>query len=194
MFVDVFRHADYNPRELQTLKKGIMAGSSCPPPLCDRLVKELGMYDFGIGYGSTELSPLTTFSRLSEPPMERINSVGYAFYHTEVCVVDKNGQVVERGEKGEVCSRGANVMKGYWNDEKETKQSIDQDGWYHTGDVGIMHSNGSLEICGRITDGIIRGGENIYPAEVEAYLFKHPDISTVQELTVYYGRLQTRTV
>ncbi|CAD5220847.1 unnamed protein product [Bursaphelenchus xylophilus] len=180
MFVDILSHPDYTPADMQSLKKGIMAGSPCPEALCNRLVEEIGMDEIAIAYGGTELSPLATFSKLTEPPLERIKSVGYAFSHCEVCIVDDKGQIVERDEKGEVLARGYNVMKGYWGDDEATKQAVDKDGWYHTGDIGLMRENGSIVICGRIKEMIIRGGENIYPAEIEAYIFKHPSISIVQ--------------
>ncbi|KAK5964696.1 AMP-binding enzyme, partial [Trichostrongylus colubriformis] len=153
-----------------------IAGAPCPITLCRRLVNEMHMRDMQVCYGTTETSPVSFMSIREDPPEQRIKSVGHIMDHLEAAVVDKHGKILPRGEKGEVIVRGYSVMRCYWNNEEQTKKEITADRWYHTGDIAVMHDNGTISIVGRSKDMIVRGGENIYPTEVEQFLFKHPKI------------------
>ncbi|CAJ0961763.1 unnamed protein product, partial [Mesorhabditis belari] len=183
MFVDVFKHG-IEGRDLSSLRSGYIAGSPCPVALCERMVNELGLVDLAVLYGSTELSPIVTVSRLSDPPLHRIRNVGYVSAHTELCVVDKEDGIVPRGVKGELLARGYMLMSGYFNDEEKTKKEITSTRWYHTGDTAIMNEDGAISIVGRTKDMIIRGGENIYPTEIEQFMFRLPYMADAQVIGV----------
>ncbi|KAH7720741.1 acyl-CoA synthetase family member 2 [Aphelenchoides avenae] len=184
MFIDILNHPNRPHTKIDSLNAGIIAGSPCPVAMCDRLISELNLRNLAVGYGSTEISPLCTLSHLDETPHERIKSVGHVMEHVEVCVVNREGHLVKRGEKGEIMARGYSVMRGYWADEDRTREEITPDRWYHTGDIGTMNADGSVCVSGRSKDVVIRGGENIYPTEVEQFLFKHPAVADVQVIGV----------
>uniref|UniRef100_A0A1I8EVF0 Medium-chain acyl-CoA ligase ACSF2, mitochondrial n=3 Tax=Wuchereria bancrofti TaxID=6293 RepID=A0A1I8EVF0_WUCBA len=184
MYIDMLNHPQYKQYNCTSITSGFVAGAPCPIALCQRLVNELGMRDLQVCYGTTETSPVSFMSLRDEQPEERVKSVGYIMDHLESAVVDSEGIILPRGERGEVLVRGYSVMKYYWNNERQTKEEITADRWYHTGDIGIIHENGSLSIVGRKKDMIVRGGENIYPLEIEQYLFRHPKIEDVQVVGV----------
>jgi fatty-acyl-CoA synthase len=177
-------------RDVGSLRTGIVAGSLCTPELMRRVVDDLNIQEMSNCYGMTETSPVSFQTALSAHFDKRINTVGQVHPHVEAKLVDKSGHTVERGEIGEVCIRGYLVMKEYWKDEKATRKSIDSNGWMHTGDLGVMDEDGFLRIVGRIKDMIIRGGENVYPSEIEKFLIEHPDIEDVQVIGIpndFYG-------
>ncbi|PIO77839.1 AMP-binding enzyme [Teladorsagia circumcincta] len=176
MFIDMLNHPDYHKYNYDSIRSGFIAGAPCPITLCRRLVNEMHMRDMQVCYGTTETSPVSFMSIRDDPPEQRIKSVGHIMDHLEAAVVDKHGKILPRGEKGEVIVRGYSVMRCYWNSEEQTKKEITEDRWYHTGDIAVMHDNGTISIVGRSKDMIVRGGENIYPTEVEQFLFKHPKI------------------
>lgn len=184
MYIDMLTHEQYPNFDYSSIRSGIVAGAPCPISLCAKLVNELGMVDLQVCYGTTETSPVSYMSITDDPPEDRIKSVGHIMDHLESVIVDKEGNVVSRGVKGELWVRGYSVMRGYWDNEEQTKAEITPDRWYHTGDIGVMHRDGSVSIVGRSKDMIVRGGENIYPTEVEQFLFRHPDISDVQIIGV----------
>uniref|UniRef100_A0AC34RGF1 Acyl-CoA synthetase n=1 Tax=Panagrolaimus sp. JU765 TaxID=591449 RepID=A0AC34RGF1_9BILA len=189
MFIDVLNRPELPKTDISSLHGGIIAGAPCPISLCQRMVKELNMKDFVVCYGSTEISPVVAMSHLSESPEERCKSVGHVLDHLEMAIFDKNNQIVERGEMGEIVARGYSVMQGYFNDDEKTREAITADRWYHTGDTGFMNPDGSVVISGRSKDMIIRGGENIYPTEIEQLLHKHPEIDDVHVIGVPDQRL-----
>uniref|UniRef100_A0A915AER6 Medium-chain acyl-CoA ligase ACSF2, mitochondrial n=1 Tax=Parascaris univalens TaxID=6257 RepID=A0A915AER6_PARUN len=180
MFIDMLNHPRYSEFDYSSVFSGFVAGAPCPIALCRRLVQELGMRDLQVCYGTTETSPVSYMSVRDDPPEERIKSVGHIMDHLESAIVGNDGTVLPRGERGEVLVRGYSVMRCYWDSEDMTKTEITPDRWYHTGDIGVMHENGTVSIVGRKKDLIVRGGENIYPTEVEQYLFRHPKIEDVQ--------------
>ncbi|GMS78356.1 hypothetical protein PENTCL1PPCAC_531, partial [Pristionchus entomophagus] len=180
MFIDMLNHPDFLKYNMATIRSGFIAGAPCPITLCQRLVKEMNMHDLQVCYGTTETSPVSFMSIRDDPPEQRIKSVGHIMDHLEAAIIDKFGKMVPRGEKGEVVVRGYSVMRCYWNSEEQTRKEITADRWYHTGDIGVMHENGTVSIVGRSKDMIVRGGENIYPTEVENFLYRHPKIVDVQ--------------
>ncbi|MFT6896957.1 MAG: fatty-acyl-CoA synthase, partial [Paraglaciecola sp.] len=159
---------------------GIMAGSLCPAQVMKRVINEMHMEHVLIGYGQTELSPLNHLTMPDDPLQKRVETVGRVMSRIEVKLTDEHDRVVPIGERGEVCTRGYSVMLGYWNDEQRTKETIDVGGWLHSGDIGIMDKDGYVTIVGRSKDMIIRGGENIYPKEIEEFLYTHPAIQDIQ--------------
>ncbi len=168
-----------------SLRTGIMAGSPCPVEVMKRVVDEMGMEQVTICYGMTETSPVSTQSSVDDPLERRVSTVGRVHPHVEVQVVDPDtGQVVPRGQTGEFCTRGYSVMLGYWDEPAKTAEAIDADGWMHTGDLAVMDDEGYLNIVGRIKDMVIRGGENVYPREVEEFLYGHPAVDDVQVVGV----------
>ncbi|PAV88172.1 hypothetical protein WR25_19746 [Diploscapter pachys] len=179
MFIDMLSHPEYPKYNYESIRSGFIAGAPCPITLCRRLVNELNMHDMQVCYGTTETSPVSFMSIRDDPPEQRIKSVGHIMDHLEAAVIDKQGRVVPRGEKGEVVVRGYSVMRCYWNGEEQTKKEITEDRWYHTGDIAVMHENGTISIVGRSKDMIVRGGENIYPTEVEHFLLKHHKLADV---------------
>ncbi|MCB0649975.1 MAG: AMP-binding protein [Saprospiraceae bacterium] len=171
--------------DLSTLRGGIMAGALCPPELMKKVQTVMTMTDMQIAYGMTETSPVSTQTQSHTPFDKRVSTVGQVHPHLQVKIVDPaTGETVERGVKGELCTRGYSVMIGYWQDEVKTKESIDEEGWMHSGDLATMDEEGYVNIVGRIKDMIIRGGENIYPKEIEEFLYLHPKVSEVQVIGV----------
>lgn len=181
MFIAELDHPDFDRFDLTTLRTGVMAGSPCPIEVMKRVIDEMNMVDVTIGYGMTELSPLS-FQTQAEDSLEKsVSTVGRAHPYVETKVVDpETGQVLPRGKQGEVLSRGYSVMIGYWNDEERTAEAKDGQGWMHTGDLGVIDEEDYLSITGRSKDMIIRGGENVYPREIEEFLYTHPEIGDVQ--------------
>ena len=165
---------------MSSLRGGIMAGSPCPIAVMHRVVDQMHMPEVTIAYGMTETSPVSFQSSVDDSLERRVSTVGRIQPHLQVKIIDASGAVVPRGISGELCTRGYSVMQGYWGDAARTSQVLDQDGWMHTGDLGVIDSQGYCNIVGRIKDMIIRGGENIYPREVEEFLYSHPKIADVQ--------------
>jgi fatty-acyl-CoA synthase len=180
MFVAELECPEFRERDLSSLRTGIMAGAPCPPELMRRVIEEMGCREILIGYGQTEASPITHVTRRDDSFERRVGTVGTNLPHQEVKVVDPDtGAVVPVGAQGEVCFRGHHVMRGYFEMAEATHEAIDEAGWLHSGDLGVMDEDGYLRITGRLRDMIIRGGENIYPAEIEAVLFEHPTVAQV---------------
>jgi fatty-acyl-CoA synthase len=165
--------------DLSRLRTGIMAGSPCPIETMKRVVSQMNLREITIAYGMTETSPVSFQSSTTDPLDKRTTTVGQVAPHLEVKIVDPLGNVVPVGDTGELCTRGYSVMKGYWGDEEKTREAI-VDGWMHTGDLGVLDGEGYCNIVGRLKDMLIRGGENIYPREIEEFLFRHPKIQSVQ--------------
>jgi len=185
MFIAELEHPDFNKYNLTTLRTGIMAGSPCPVEVMKKVNSLMHMHEVEIAYGMTETSPVSTQTRHDAPINKRVSTVGRVLPHTEIKIINpETGQTVPRGEKGELCTRGYCVMLGYWNDEEKTKTAIDSARWMHTGDLATMDEEGYLNIVGRIKDMLIRGGENVYPREIEEFLFQHPKISDIQVIGV----------
>jgi fatty-acyl-CoA synthase len=181
MFIAELDHPDFGRYDLTTLRTGIMAGSTCPVEVMKQVVSRMHMDEVTICYGMTETSPVSTQTSQSDTLELRVSTVGRVHPHVEIKIVDSDtGQTVERGQTGELLTRGYSVMLGYWDDPDRTAQVIDQARWMHTGDLATMDPDGYVDIVGRIDDLIIRGGENVYPREVEEFLHKHPDIIDVQ--------------
>lgn len=181
MFFAELNHPDFSQYDMSSLRTGVMAGSLCPSELMKRVNNEMNMNEVEIAYGMTETSPVSTQTRHDAPFDKRTTTVGTIMPHTEIKIVDpESGQVVPIGEKGELCTRGYCVMLGYWNDPEKTAEAIDAARWMHTGDLATMDEEGYISIVGRIKDMIIRGGENVYPKEIEEFLSKHPSIATAQ--------------
>jgi len=180
MFIAVLDHPDFAKYDLSTLRTGIMAGSPCPVEVMKRVAGTMNMREVTIAYGMTETSPVSFQSSVDDPLERRVSTVGRIQPHIEVKVVDAEGRVVPRGEKGELLTRGYCVMLGYWNDEEKTREAIDAAGWMHTGDLATIDAEGYCNIVGRSKDMVIRGGENIYPREVEEFLYRHPKVQDVQ--------------
>jgi len=185
MFVAILEHPRFGSFDVTSLRTGIMAGAPCPLELMRQVVDRLHMTEVAIGYGMTELSPITNFTAADDPLEYRVGSVGRVFDHVEAKIIDPaTQQVVARNQPGEFCARGYGVMHGYWNDPQATAAAIDCDGFMHTGDLATMDDAGYCRIVGRIKDIIIRGGENISPREVEDYLLTHPAVSEAQVIGV----------
>jgi fatty-acyl-CoA synthase len=185
MFIAVLGCPDLASRDLSSLRTGVMAGSICPVEVMKRCVNEMNMTEVAIAYGMTETSPVSCQTRVDDDLERRTGSSGCAHPNVEIKVVDPTtGDVVERGQPGEFCTRGYSVMLGYWNDEDKTREAIDPDGWMHTGDLAVMRDDGYCNIVGRIKDMVIRGGENIYPREIEEFLYTHPDVEDAQVIGV----------
>ncbi|GAC1595062.1 MAG: AMP-binding protein [Acidimicrobiales bacterium] len=181
MFIGMLGHPEFGRFDLSSLRTGMMAGSPCPVEIMKRCVDEMHMHEVTIGYGMTETSPVSTQTAPDDPLEMRVSSVGRVHPHVEIKIVDpSDGSTIERGVPGEFCTRGYSVMLGYWEEPDRTAEAIDADGWMHTGDLATMDEDGYVSIVGRIKDMIIRGGENVYPREVEEFLYGHPDIVDVQ--------------
>lgn len=180
MFITVLNQPDLESYDVSTLRTGIMAGSPCPIATMRDVISRLNMAEVTIGYGMTETSPLTTQTATDDPLEERVSTVGRVHPHAEAKIVAPGGTTVPIGEQGEYCSRGYAVMLGYWDDPEKTAEAIDADGWMHSGDLATMDENGYVRITGRIKDMIIRGGENIYPREIEEFLLSHPHVADAQ--------------
>lgn len=185
MFVAELEHPDFERFDLSTLRTGIMAGSPCPIEFMKKVNTLMNMHDVVITYGQTEASPGITMSSTDDSLDLRVSTVGRPMPHTEIKIVDpKTGKIVPRGETGEICARGYMIMRGYYNNPVATEQCIDEEGWLHTGDLGTLDENDYCKITGRLKDMVIRGGENIYPREIEEFLYTHPAISDVQVIGV----------
>jgi len=180
MFIAELEHSALERLDLSSLRTGVMAGSQCPIEIMRKLIAKMNMSEITIMYGQTETSPVNHMTAIDAPLEKRVSTVGKVGPHLEVKIVDGNGHTVAIGEKGELCCRGYSVMRGYWNDPEKTADTIDAAGWLHSGDLATMDEEGYVQIVGRIKDMIIRGGENIYPREVEEFLYAHPDIKEVQ--------------
>ena len=190
MFIAQLEHEDYSRRDLTSLRTGIMAGSPCPIEIMKRVTNEMGAREMTIGYGQTEASPLVTQTRTDDPIELRVGTVGRTLPGFEAKIVDvETGQELPDGQSGEFCARGHGVMIGYYKLPEKTAEAIDADGWLHTGDLALREPNGYFRITGRLRDMIIRGGENIYPREIEERLFEHPAIASVQVVGVPDRRL-----
>ncbi len=185
MFIAQLDHPRFADYDLSSLRTGIMAGSPCPVEVMKRVMDQMHMSEVGICYGMTETSPVSTQTAHDDPVEKRVGSVGRVHPHVEIKIVDPEGRAtVARGEHGELCTRGYSVMAGYWNDTERTAEAIDADGWMHTGDLATMDDEGYVNIVGRSKDMVIRGGENVYPREVEEFLYSHPAIADVQVIGV----------
>jgi fatty-acyl-CoA synthase len=179
MFIAELDHPEFAQFDLTTLRTGIMAGAPCPIEVMKRVQRDMHMSEVTIAYGMTETSPVSFQSATDDPLDKRVATVGRVLPHLEVKVVDIDGRIVPVGEKGELCTKGYSVMQGYWNDPARTAEAI-RDGWMHTGDLGVIDAEGYCNIVGRVKDMVIRGGENVYPREVEEFLFRHPKVAAVQ--------------
>ena len=185
MFIAELEHPDFASFDLSSLRTGIMAGSPCPIETMRRVVDEMHMEEVTICYGMTETSPVSTQTGADDPLDKRVGTVGRIHPHVEIKVVDpETGRIVGREEPGELCTRGYSVMLGYWDEPDKTDEAIDRARWMHTGDLAVMDEDGFLRIVGRIKDMVIRGGENLYPREVEEFLYGHPDVADVQVVGV----------
>jgi fatty-acyl-CoA synthase len=184
MFIGELEHPRFSEHDLSSLRTGIMAGSPCPVEVMKSVQARMHMHEVTICYGMTETSPVSTQSALDDPLEKRVGTVGRVHPHVEVKIVDPAGHIVPRGTPGELCTRGYSVMLGYWQNKAATRAAVDDAGWMHTGDLATLDADGYVNIVGRIKDMIIRGGENIYPREVEEFLYTHPGVSDVQVIGV----------
>lgn len=185
MFIAMLGNPDFGRWDLSSLRTGIMAGSVCPVEVMKRCMAEMNMTEVSIAYGMTETSPVSCQTLIDDDLERRTATVGRVHPHVEIKIVDTDtGDIVERGQTGEFCTRGYSVMLGYWRDEATTREVIDPDGWMHTGDLAVMRDDGYCNIVGRLKDMVIRGGENVYPREIEEFLYAHPDIDDVQVIGV----------
>ena len=184
MFIAQLDHPDFARHDLSSLRTGIMAGSPCPIEVMRRVVDKMHMAEVTIAYGMTETSPVSFQSATDDPLERRVSTVGRIQPHCEVKLVDEAGRVVPRGEPGELCTRGYSVMLGYWEDAAKTREAIDVAGWMHTGDLATLDAEGYCNIVGRLKDMVIRGGENLYPREIEEFLYRHPKVQDVQVIGV----------
>jgi fatty-acyl-CoA synthase len=184
MFIAQLGHPEFKRFDLGSLRTGIMAGSPCPIEVMKRCVNEMNMREVTIAYGMTETSPVSTQTSCDDPLERRVSTVGRVLPHVEIKIVDGDGRIVPPGTSGEFCTRGYSVMLGYWGDEERTAEAIDRAGWMHTGDLATIDEDGYCNIVGRIKDMVIRGGENVYPREIEEFLFRHPKIEAAQVVGV----------
>ena len=180
MFIALLDHPEFASFDLGSLRTGIMAGSPCPMEVMQRVIRQMHMDEITIAYGMTETSPVSFQTSVDDPLACRVGTVGRIHPHLEVKIVDTDGKVVPRGETGELLTRGYSVMLGYWGDDERTREAIDAAGWMHTGDLATLDADGYCRIVGRAKDMVIRGGENIYPREVEEFLYRHPKVLDVQ--------------
>ena len=185
MFIAELDHPDFAKYDLSTLRTGIMAGSPCPIEVMKRVQADMNMAEVTIAYGMTETSPVSCQSSTDTPLDKRVSTVGLVQPHLEIKIIDPDsGQTVPRGATGELCTKGYSVMQGYWGDDARTREAIDAEGFMHTGDLATMDDEGYVNIVGRIKDMVIRGGENVYPREIEEFLYRHPQIQDVQVVGV----------
>ncbi|XP_030836363.1 medium-chain acyl-CoA ligase ACSF2, mitochondrial [Strongylocentrotus purpuratus] len=185
MFIDMLNHPNFNQYDMSSLTTGIMAGSPCPIETMKQTRSLMNMKDVCIAYGLTEVSPVICQTEMHDPVDLRVSTVGKPSPHNEIKIIDpQSGELVPYNTPGELCSRGYTTMVGYWKDEVKTKEAIDQTGWFHSGDIATMNEEGYITMAGRIKDLVIRGGENIYPTEIEQFLYKHPKIEDVQVIGV----------
>jgi len=185
MFIAELNHPDYKQFDTSTLRTGIMAGSPCPIEVMKKVIDDMGASEITICYGQTESSPVISQTKSDDPIEKRVSTVGKPHPHVEVKIIDPaTGEELPTGTPGELCTRGYHVMKGYYKNEEATRAAIDHEGWLHTGDIAILDEDGYLAITGRIKDMVIRGGENVYPREIEEFLYQHPSIQDVQVVGV----------
>jgi len=185
MFIAELNHPEFKNYDTSTLRTGIMAGSVCPIEVMKRVIEDMGASEITICYGQTEASPVITQTKTDDPIGKRVSTVGKPHPNVEVKIIDPvTGEELPVGVPGELCTRGYNIMKGYYNNAEATREAIDAEGWLHTGDIAVMDADGYIDITGRIKDMVIRGGENIYPKEVEEFLYTHPEIADVQVVGV----------
>jgi fatty-acyl-CoA synthase len=184
MFIAQLDHPQFDTFDLKSLRTGIMAGSPCPIEVMKKVQSHMHMGEVTIAYGMTETSPVSTQCATDDPVERRVSTVGQVLPHIEIKIVDTDGKVVPHGATGEFCTRGYSVMKGYWNDQEKTAEAIDEAGWMRTGDLATMDEQGYVNIVGRLKDMVIRGGENVYPREIEEFLYRHPKIQDVQVIGV----------
>jgi len=184
MFIAELEYPEFDRYDLSSLRTGIMAGAPCPVEVMRKVISRMHMAEVLIAYGQTECSPVNHMTLADDPIEKRVESVGRAGPHLEVKLVDDRGQVVPVGERGDICTRGYAVMRGYWDDPERTAETVDEEGWLHSGDLGIMDEEGYVQVVGRLKDMIIRGGENIYPREIEEFLFTHPKIQDAKVIGV----------
>ena len=189
MFIAQLEHANFANYDTSTLRTGIMAGAPCPIDTMRAVIDRMHMREVTIGYGMTETSPLSFQSRTDDPIDRRVSTVGRILPHVEVKIVDANGKVARLGESGELCTRGYGVMRGYWDDPERSADAIDAAGWMHSGDLATIDEHGYCTIVGRLKDMLIRGGENIYPREIEEFLLRHPKVQSAQVFGVPDHRL-----
>lgn len=180
MFIAMLEHERFDEFDLSSLRTGIMAGSPCPKEIMQRVIDRMHMSEITICYGMTETAPVSAQSSTADSIERRVGTVGRVHPHLEIKIVDEQGKVVPRGKLGELCVRGYSVMLGYWEDEEKSREVIDTARWMHTGDIAEMDDEGFVRIKGRIKDVVIRGGENLFPKEIEDFLYTHPDVSDVQ--------------
>lgn len=180
MFIGMLDHPDFASYDLSTLRTGIMAGSPCPAEVMSRVIDRMHLTEITIAYGMTETSPVSFQSSVDDPVHLRVSTIGRVHPHLEVKIVDGDGRIVPRGVKGELLTRGYSVMLGYWGDAEQTRDTIDAARWLHTGDLAVIDEGGFAAIVGRAKDMVIRGGENIYPREIEEFLYRHPKVQDVQ--------------
>lgn len=180
MFITMLEDKRFEEFDLSSLRTGIMAGSPCPREIMQRVIERMHMSEITICYGMTETSPVSMQSHVDDPIDKRVSTIGQIHPHLEVKIIDENGSITPVGVAGELCTRGYSVMAGYWGEPDKTKEVADKHGWMHTGDIAEMDEDGFVKIKGRIKDVVIRGGENLFPKEIEDLLFKHPAVSSVQ--------------
>jgi fatty-acyl-CoA synthase len=180
MFIAELDHPDFGEFDLSSLRTGVMAGAPCPIEIMRRAIRDMHLTEITICYGMTETSPVSTQTRIGDSLEQQVATVGRPHPHIEIKIVDPDGRIVPRGATGELCTRGYSVMLGYWDDHERTAEAIDQARWMHTGDLATMDADGYCAIVGRIKDMVIRGGENVYPREIEEFLYQHPAIVDVQ--------------
>ena len=179
MFTAELSHADFDKTNFSSLRTGVMAGAPCPVEVMKQVQSLMKMDEVTIAYGMTETSPVSFQSSTDDPLEKRVSTVGRIMPHVQVKIINEDGTIVNRDEQGELCTRGYSVMSGYWNDHEKSAEAVDSSGWMHTGDLAVIDSDGYCNIVGRVKDMIIRGGENIYPREIEEYLYRHPKIQDV---------------
>lgn len=185
MFIAELALPDFDSYDLSSLRTGIMAGSPCPAEVMRQVINTMNMSEVSICYGMTETSPVSTQTRIDDTFEQRVSTVGRVGPNLEIKIVDPNtGEIVPRGQTGEFCTRGYSLMVGYWDEPDKTAEAIDSDRWMHTGDLAVMDDAGYVEITGRIKDMVIRGGENVYPREIEEFLYTHPNILDAQVIGV----------
>jgi fatty-acyl-CoA synthase len=190
MFIGVLADPAFASYDLTSLRTGIMAGAPCPVEVMKRCVSEMHMEEVTICYGMTETSPVSFQSRPDDPLDRRVSTVGRVLAHVQVKIIDEDGRITPRGTSGELLTRGYSVMRCYWEDPERTRDAIDAGGWMHTGDLAVIDEQGYCNIVGRVKDMIIRGGENIYPREIEEFLYRHPavlDVAVVGVPDAKYG-------
>jgi fatty-acyl-CoA synthase len=180
MFIAQLGHPDFAKYDLSSLRTGIMAGAPCPIETMRRVVADMHMSEVTIAYGMTETSPVSFQSAPDDPFERRVSTVGRVLPHLEVKIVDEHGRAVPVGKRGELCTRGYAVMLGYWDDPAATRESVDAAGWMHSGDLATLDADGYCNIVGRVKDMLIRGGENVFPREIEEYLYRHPKVLEAQ--------------